>query len=160
MARSVAGRPRPAPAPLDVSRVARGAIVVQAAGGLVWRDHRGEAQVLLVHRRRYDDWSFPKGKADPGESPEETARREVEEETGLACSLGEPAGETRYRDAKGRPKIVRYWHMTPERAGHEFTPNDEVDALHWCSRDAAAGLLTYDHDRKLLHHAATPGRSH
>jgi 8-oxo-dGTP diphosphatase len=143
---------------LDVSGVGNRDIVVQAGGGLVWRDD--PALVLLVHRPRYDDWSFPKGKADPGETPEETALREVEEETGLACTLGAPAGETRYRDAKGRPKIVRYWHMDPAREAPEFTPNDEVDELRWCSREVADGLLTYDHDRKLLRQAATPGRPH
>ena len=149
--------PRPAPAPLDVT-VPSGEILVQAAGGLVWREHKGEWEVLLVHRPRYDDWSFPKGKADPGETAEQTARREVEEETGLACTLDAPAGEVRYVDSKGRPKIVRYWHMTPDDEGHFFTPNDEVDELLWCHPADAEARLTYDHDRKLFRRTANPGR--
>lgn len=131
-------------------------ILVEAAGGFVWREKHGEWQVLLVHRPRYDDWTLPKGKADPGETPEQTARREVEEETGLACRLTAPAGEVRYVDGKGRPKIVRYWHMEASRTGHQFEPNDEVDALRWCSTRDAAKLLTYDHDRKLLRKVAHP----
>lgn len=131
-------------------------LLVEAAGGLVWREKRGGWQVLLVHRPRYGDWSLPKGKADPGETPEQTARREVEEETGLDCTLTAPAGEVRYVDGKGRPKIVRYWHMLPVRTGHEFAPNDEIDALRWCSAREAAKLLTYDHDRKLLRRASSP----
>ena len=128
-------------------------MLVEAAGGIVWREKHGEAQVLLVHRPRYDDWSLPKGKADPGETPEQTALREVEEETGLACTLAEPAGEVRYADHKGRPKIVRYWHMEPEPAAHSFAPNEEVDELRWCAPADAVKLLTYDHDRKLLRKA-------
>lgn len=132
-------------------------LLVEAAGGIVWREKHGETQVLLVHRPRYDDWSFPKGKADPGEAPEETALREVEEETGLVCDLAGFAGEVRYVDGKGRPKVVRYWHMDPDRSPHtthDFVPNDEVDRLRWCSPRDAAKLLTYDHDRKLLRKVA------
>lgn len=131
-------------------------LLVEAAGGFVWREKHGEWQVLLVHRPRYDDWSLPKGKADPGETPEETAQREVEEETGIQCELTAPAGEVTYVDGKGRPKIVRYWHMAPTRGGHSFEPNEEVDALRWCSTREAARLLTYDHDRKLLRKVAHP----
>ena len=98
---------------MDVSSTA----TVRAAGGIVLRRATdGEWQVLLVHRPRYDDWSLPKGKADPGERDEETALREVEEETGLRCTLGAPAGRTRYRDSKGRDKVVHYWLMQPESA--------------------------------------------
>jgi 8-oxo-dGTP diphosphatase len=130
------------------------ALVVEAAGGFVWREHRGEWQVLLVHRPRYDDWSLPKGKADPGETPEETALREVAEETGLSCTLTAPAGEVRYVDGKGRPKIVRYWHMAAARPKRAFAPNGEVDELRWCPASQAAKLLSYDHDRKLLRKVA------
>jgi 8-oxo-dGTP diphosphatase len=134
-------------------------LVIRAAGGFVWRKEHGNWQVLLVHRPRYDDWSFPKGKADPGEQAAATALREVEEETGISCTLGDEVGETRYRDNKGRPKIVRYWHMEPARTTHSFTPNDEVDEVRWCSVREAAKLLTYDHDRKLLRKVPGPGRS-
>src|SRR5215469_10943083 len=68
-----------------------------------------DGKVVLVHRPKYDDWSFPKGKCDEGESDEECALREVEEETGLRCELLDEIGKTSYIDSKGRPKTVRYW---------------------------------------------------
>ena len=126
--------------------------LVRAAGGLVVRDAGRGREVLLVHRPRYDDWSFPKGKQDAGESDEETALREVAEETGIVCSLGRQLGEVRYRDQRNRPKSVRYWvmHPDPTVAGPGFRPNDEVDDLRWCAPPEAATLLTYAHDRALL----------
>jgi 8-oxo-dGTP pyrophosphatase MutT (NUDIX family) len=134
---------------------------VRAAGGIVLRRAPGDAwQVLLVHRPRYDDWSLPKGKADAGERDEETALREVEEETGLRCTLGAPAGRTRYRDSKGRDKVVHYWLMEPEpvsaAADDAFVPNDEVDEVSWCSVAEATTRLSYSHDRKLLAKAPVP----
>jgi 8-oxo-dGTP diphosphatase len=131
---------------------------VRAAGGIVRRpagDHGGW-EVLLVHRPRYDDWSLPKGKADKGERDEETALREVEEETGLRCVLGADVGETRYRDSKGRPKVVRYWLMEPTTDTDRFSPNDEVDAVQWCTPGDAAELLSYEHDRQLLERVEGP----
>jgi 8-oxo-dGTP diphosphatase len=135
--------------------------VVRAAGGIVLRRApAGGWQVLLVHRPRYDDWSLPKGKADPGESDEETALREVEEETGLRCTLGARAGRTRYRDSKGRDKIVHYWLMEPESvaaaADGAFIPNDEVDEVRWCTVAEAVATISYAHDRKLLSKAPVP----
>jgi 8-oxo-dGTP diphosphatase len=118
--------------------------VVRAAGGLVVRD----GDVLLVHRPKYDDWTFPKGKAEDGESDEECALREVEEETGLVCRLGAEAGTTEYVDSKGRPKRVRWWLMEPDGGG--FTPTEEVDEIRWERPEQAARLLTYDRDRPLL----------
>ncbi len=127
---------------------------IRAAGGIVLRRGREGTEVLLVHRPRYDDWSLPKGKADAGESDEDTALREVEEETGLRCILGPPAGRTHYRDSKGRDKVVQYWLMEPESAAAaadgSFVPNDEVDAVRWCSVADATKALSYAHDRKLL----------
>ncbi len=124
--------------------------VVRAAGGIVRSGGRGDPRIRLVHRPRYDDWSLPKGKADPGERAEDTALREVEEETGLRCRLGREVGCTRYRDAKGRKKEVRYWLMDPKGDAHRFIPNDEVDEIRWCSPRDAGKLLSYDHDRRLI----------
>jgi len=133
-----------------------GSPTVRAAGGIVLRRApEGDWQVLLVHRPRYDDWSLPKGKADAGETDEQTALREVEEETGLRCTLGERAGRTRYRDSKGRDKVVHYWLMEPEPDG-AFVPNDEVDEVSWCTVDDAVARLSYAHDRKLLAKAPVP----
>jgi len=107
---------------------------VEAAGGVVERDGR----VLLVHRPRYDDWTFPKGKLDPGESFEDAVR----------CSLGRELPSTRY-EVNGRPKLVRYWAMTPQTEGG-FAPNDETDDLRWVTPDEARALLSYDRDRDVL----------
>jgi 8-oxo-dGTP diphosphatase len=119
--------------------------MIRAAGGIVVRDGR----VLLVHRPRYDDWTFPKGKADEGERDEACALREVHEETGWRCELGEELSSTEYVDAKGRPKLVRWWRMRP-LADDGFTPNEEVDELRWTTPDEARTLLSYDRDLQLL----------
>ena len=102
-----------------------------------------------MHRPRYDDWSLPKGKSEPGEPDEETATREVEEETGYVCALGEELTTVRYVDRRGRDKQVRYWNMTVigEVA---WNPNAEVDERRWISPAVAATLLTYEADRQLL----------
>jgi 8-oxo-dGTP diphosphatase len=123
--------------------------LVEAAGGVVIRGEPGDRDVLLVHRPRYDDWSLPKGKLDGGESHEEAAVREVEEETGWRCALGAPLPEVRYVDAAGRPKRVRYWLM---RGRHEDTwrPTDEVDDRRWAGQRDAAAMLSHDHDRGIL----------
>lgn len=106
----------------------------------------------MIHRPRYDDWSFPKGKRDGKETDEETALREVEEETGFACRLGPDLGVVEYRDGMGRQKAVRYWAMDlPEgETGDRFVPNREVDDVRWCRPREADRLLTYDHDRVLI----------
>jgi 8-oxo-dGTP pyrophosphatase MutT (NUDIX family) len=121
---------------------------VKASGGVVWRRAGGGVEVALVHRPRYDDWSFPKGKLDAGESWEEAALREVEEEIGLRCRLGHELPPTRYRDSKGRAKIVRYWMMEP--LDGEFVPSHEVDEVRWVTPADADRLLSYEHDRELL----------
>ena len=121
---------------------------VRAAGGVVIR----AGEVALVHRPRYDDWAFPKGKLDAGESWEAAALREVEEETGLRCRMGDELSPTSYRDPKGRAKVVRYWRMEP--LDGEFVPSHEVDELRWLSLDDAEKLLSYEHDRALLREVA------
>ena len=131
---------------------------VRAAGAvLVRRWHRfpqHRVQVALIHRPRYDDWTFPKGKRDGNETDSETALREVEEETGLRGQLGRDLGEVRYRDSRGRDKVVRYWIMEPDDPNAPTNvPNREVDELRWCGVDEAVKLLTYEHDRELLERA-------
>ena len=101
-----------------------------------------------MHRDRYDDWSFPKGKLDPGETHRQAALREVEEETGLRCKTGDELPEVRYDDRKGRPKRVRYWSM--EAVDGSFEPNDEVDEVRWLSLDEARATLSYVHDLTVL----------
>ena len=117
---------------------------IPAAGGVIVRD----GKVAVVHRPKYDDWSLPKGKLDPGESFEDAAVREVEEETGLRCDLRRELEPVRYTTRKGEPKVVRYWVM--ECADGDFEPNDEVDELRWVPVDEAQRLLSYDVDRRLV----------
>lgn len=105
-------------------------------------------RILLVHRPKYDDWTFPKGKCHDDETDEACALREVEEETGLRCTLERELGSTRYADSKGRAKIVRYWLMRPD-AG-EFVPTAEVDEITWQTRVDAAALLSWERDVLLL----------
>ena len=122
---------------------------IEAAGGVVVRERDGESEVLVVHRPRYDDWSLPKGKLEPGESHEHAALREVEEETGWRCVLGAELPSVRYTDRKGRDKRVRYWCMTAVDQG-KWVPNDEVDEIAWIPVSRAATLLTYDADHRLV----------
>ncbi len=123
---------------------------VRAAGGVVWRvDRDGGVEVLLVHRQRYHDWSFPKGKVEPDDVDEEhTALREVEEEVGLRCALGRELPSVDYLDHKRRTKHVRYWEMRP--LSGTFTPNDEVDDIIWLGLAGARQKLSYEHDKGVL----------
>ena len=121
---------------------------MRAAGGVIRRDGVDGPEVLLVHRPRYDDWSFPKGKAEDGETPAETARREVLEETGHACTVGPEIAAIRYIDNRGRSKEVRYFAMRIE--GGEFVANDEVDQVTWCAPAVAVTRLSYPHDQDVL----------
>jgi len=118
-------------------------MLVRAAGGVVVRDGR----VLLVHRPRYDDWSVPKGKLEPGESWQTGALREVEEETGLRCEVGEEVGRTHYVDRSGRDKEVRYYRMT---SADEPVAQNEVDEVRWVPLEEAAVVLSYERDGELL----------
>ena len=122
---------------------------VQAAGGVVWRrSPDGAVEVLLIHRPKYDDWSFPKGKLAPGEDHQRAALREVGEETGLECRAGRELDSSEYIDPQGRPKVVRYWAM--EAVHGEFRPNREVDEARWVRVTDAPALLTYPRDEAVL----------
>ncbi len=126
---------------------------IRAAGGIVVRrDDDGAARVAVVWRQERNDWTFPKGKLDAGETYEQAACREVVEETGLTCRAVRFIGTTEYQHRKGRPKVVAYFLMTPEHG--EFEPNEEVDELRWCSVREAERLLTWDRDRDLLARAS------
>ncbi|MCP3989816.1 MAG: polyphosphate kinase 1 [Actinomycetia bacterium] len=120
---------------------------IVAAGCLVHRRGEDGVEVLLIHRSRYDDWSFPKGKREEGESDLECANRELAEETGFYGDISKELPSANYL-VGGRPKVVRYWLM--ELGGGQFQPNDEVDRIRWVSPAEASELLTYDHDRDLL----------
>ena len=129
---------------------------IQAAGAVLWRARAGRAETALVHRPRYDDWSFPKGKSLPGEHVLLTAVREVEEETGVRVALGRRLGSQSYL-ADGQPKRVEYWAarpVSPER----FAPNDEVDALAWVPLAAAREQLSYTWVKMALQGAGLVGK--
>jgi 8-oxo-(d)GTP phosphatase len=131
--------------------------VVRAAGAVLWRpggdghhDPRHPVEVAVIHRPRYDDWSLPKGKVDPGEIEPVTAVREIVEETGFRAHLGRRLMSVTYPIEAGTKK-VRYWaaRVDPEFDG-EFTPNDEVDKLLWMPVSEALNQLGYKHDRAVL----------
>jgi 8-oxo-dGTP pyrophosphatase MutT (NUDIX family) len=104
--------------------------------------------VLVIHRPRHDDWTFPKGKREPGETDEECALREVLEETGLRCALEGELPSTSYVDGRGRRKRVRYWRLRV--VSGDLVPNDEADEARWVPPAEAATLLTYERDHVLL----------
>jgi 8-oxo-dGTP diphosphatase len=126
---------------------------VKAAGGLVWRETEQGRQLLLIHRERYDDWSLPKGKLEPGEGWPEAARREVAEETGYAVTFLEFAGVTTYYHGR-RPKVVLFWNMAVAgEAILQTTDNEtmpEVDQMQWINAAVAADRLTYPSERALV----------
>jgi 8-oxo-dGTP pyrophosphatase MutT (NUDIX family)/phosphohistidine phosphatase SixA len=127
--------------------------VVLAAGAVCWRLVDGKVQVLLVHREERADVSLPKGKVDPGETPPQTAVREIAEETGLAIALGAPLGTTQYTMPGGREKIVYYWasEVTEEAvAASAFTPNAEIAAVEWLTIKRARAALSYERDQEVL----------
>lgn len=121
---------------------------VRASGGLVFRPGETGVEVLIVHRPRYDDWSLPKGKREPGETPEATAVREVAEETGQVAHIVAPLEEIAYELPDGRRKEVAYFAMRPV-SERTFHPNEEVDECRWVPVGEAADLLTYERDRRM-----------
>ncbi|MBA3907090.1 MAG: NUDIX hydrolase, partial [Pseudonocardiales bacterium] len=125
---------------------------VRAAGAVVWRE---SGEIAVVHRPRYDDWSFPKGKLDRGETMPFAAVREVAEETGLRARLGPLLGDVRYTVPEGR-KLVGYWSAHAADGG--FAPNEETDELRWVSPGHAAEMLSYLHDLDVLRRFAARGR--
>ena len=138
-----------------MAKVAR----VRAAGGVLWREVDGQVRVAVVHRPRYDDWSLPKGKLDPGELEVAAAVREVEEETGFSCVVGRGLGITRYRVLdKGRdvPKRVRWWAL--EAGDGEFVPSREVDRLDWLTVPQAVRRVTAGTDDGTLQRFAAHAR--
>ena len=122
--------------------------IVRAAGGLIVRRQSGQLEVALVHRPMHQDWSYPKGKLEEGETFEDAAQREVLEETGFICRLLRFVGHTDYADRKGRPKVVAYWVMSA--VAGTFVPNEEVDELRWADVTTAGQVLSYERDRELL----------
>ncbi len=127
---------------------------VRAAGGVLRRVGPDGMEVLLVHRPRYRDWTFPKGKAHDDETDEETALREVEEETGLRAALGVELPSTNYIDLKARQKRVRYWTMRPQSGS--FEADDEVDEVKWLSPADAESELSYSRDLAVLRAVPPP----
>ena len=116
---------------------------------MIRRTRKGRIKVLVSHRPRYNDWSLPKGKADPDETPEQTAVREVLEETGYHCRIVAPLGKTRYR-VSSRTKEVTWFAMRPLPDSPGFKPNNEVDKVKWLKPKKASALLDYDRDRDLV----------
>lgn len=131
---------------------------VRAAGGVAWRNGASGIEILLVHRGQYDDWTIPKGKVDPGESDEECAVREVEEETGLRCGLGRELPSTHWIDRFDRPKVARYWMLT-SASGSEARPQNEVDAVEWLPLAAAIERLSYPRDAEVLRAVDADGKT-
>ena len=121
-----------------------------AAGGVVLDD---QGRMLLVHRARYDDWSFPKGGVDKGETIEQAALREVKEEAGLECEIIRKLSSSHYlfknRKGEARPKVVHYFLMKAT-GGRVFTDGDETDEARWCNVEEAEKLLSYQGDKDLL----------
>jgi 8-oxo-dGTP pyrophosphatase MutT (NUDIX family)/phosphohistidine phosphatase SixA len=146
----------------DTSRMTEPVIVV-AAGAVVFRDEGSSTdQVLLIHRPKYDDWSFPKGKLDPDEGARTAAVREVLEETGVHIRLGAPLSDQSYevRNGSSRVKLVHYWVGRAREEDHDVTayePNDEIDDVRWVDADLARSTLTHDHDRHTLDEALQVG---
>jgi 8-oxo-dGTP diphosphatase len=124
-------------------------MIVVAAGALLWRWEKGVLKVLVIHRARYDDWSWPKGKLDRGESVPEAAIREIREETGLRVSLGVKLNEIEYKIEQGNRKVVHYWaaQVTDKAiAQQNFVPDEEVSSLEWLTVPEAKKRLTYKYD--------------
>jgi 8-oxo-dGTP pyrophosphatase MutT (NUDIX family)/phosphohistidine phosphatase SixA len=128
-------------------------MTIYAAGCVLWREQKGQLLVALVHRGRYDDYGWAKGKLDPGEILPQTAVREIEEETGLRVNLGISLGVQHYNVPSGEPKEVHYWaaRVTDTAlAKSKFVPHEEIAEVLWMSPDEAVTRLSYDADKAFL----------
>ena len=124
--------------------------MILAAGGVVWRENKdSKIELALIHRPRYDDWTFPKGKVDSGEELISCAYREIMEETSLEIELGPYLGEVQYESIDG-PKSASYWAAKSLDNEISFHANSEVDFLEWHEVDSARTKLTRDSDREIL----------
>ena len=131
-------------------------MTIYAAGVVCWRGEQGKLLVALVHREKYQDWGFPKGKLDPGEQLPETAVREVQEEAGLKVRLGRKLDVIRYQVGDGENKEVHYWASKVSAKAiskQKFTPNQEIAKVEWIEGREAVQLLTYEHDQNLMKQA-------
>jgi 8-oxo-dGTP pyrophosphatase MutT (NUDIX family) len=122
--------------------------LVRAGGGAVWRRGSAGLEVVLVHRPHYDDWTLPKGKVDSGETDEDAARREVQEEASVEVELGSELPAVHYVDHKGRPKVARYWTMTV--VSGTVAADNEIDRAEWFPWARARDLLSYERDHPVL----------
>lgn len=128
-------------------------MTIYAAGAILWREEKGKLLVALIHRSRHDDWSFPKGKVDPGETFPQTAVREILEETGLKVKLGVRLPTAEYKVPTGEKKEVHYWAArVSDKAISEstFKPSEEVAKVDWVTPEKAHQLLTYKFDNAVL----------
>lgn len=124
--------------------------MIRAAGVILWRERRPfELEIALVHRAKFDDWTFPKGKIEDGESAIQAAYREVIEETGIKPVFGPFIGHAEY-EVEGDKKKVQYWMAKAPDEDSEFSPNEEIDRLEWVNMKQARHFLTYDVDREVL----------
>ena len=124
--------------------------MIQGAGVLLWREKIPlSLEVALIHRAKYDDWSFPKGKVEPSENLIQAAHRECLEETGIITVIGPYLGEAEYQE-NGESKVIHYWMAKPSNENQDFQKNEEVDQLVWMTVKEARHFLTYESDRELL----------
>jgi 8-oxo-dGTP diphosphatase len=122
--------------------------VIQAAGGIIWKNEGDKKKLAVVHRHKHNDWSLPKGKVDRGESWKKAAIREVLEETGCVGKIKKYAGSISYL-LDGTPKVVLFWHMKVKSTKPEKM-NGEVDEVRWLTVDEAAELLDHKDEIKLI----------
>lgn len=134
---------------LSIRRGSRNRPTINAAGALIWRRNQSKLEVLIIHRPHYDDWSWPKGKQDAGETLPETAVREVREEVGLQVTLGAPLAMTTYK-VRGKNKEVYYWAAELPFGAHAQADEAEVDELRWVSPKQARSMLTNSTDQQPL----------